>query len=58
MYFLLCSHEMCLLLNCVAEARDLSPRVKKTSVLSRPKEGGRSKFVVLDFVVLMTLLLW
>lgn len=48
----------CLLLNCVAEARDHSPCVKKTSVLSRPKEGGRSKFIVLDFVVLMTLLLW
>lgn len=52
MYFLPCSHEMCLLLNCVAEARDLSPCVKM-SVLSCPKEGERSKLVVLDFVVLV-----
>lgn len=41
------------LLNCVAEARDLSLRVKMMSVLSCPKEGERSKLVVLDFVVLV-----
>lgn len=43
MYFLPCSHERCLLLNCVAEARGHSPCVKKTSVLSRPKEGGKEQ---------------
>lgn len=44
---------MCLLLNCVAEARDLSLRMKKTSVLSHPREGERSKLVALDFIVLV-----
>jgi len=48
MYFLLSSHEMCLLLNCVAEARYRTLCVK-TSVLPRPKEGERCKLVVLDF---------
>lgn len=49
MCFLPCSHERCLSLNCVAEARDPSRCMKKMSVLSRPKE--RSRLVVSHFVL-------